>query len=137
MQTHIRNNFVYILAYEAENKPTRRKTSSSWCISKFNSNEELQEENLTNKTKGENKNECECFIMGSKHRETNESTRRDAECFYCFEVFQTYDETRSTSFLYGFSNETIGNMQWHVFLNKTIQTKQNNYTVLECLWSKK
>ena len=36
-------------------------------------------------------------------------TRPQAECFYCFEVFGTPDETRSTSFWYGFSNETIGN----------------------------
>ena len=51
----------------------------------------------------------ECFIRGSKHRESNESTRQQAECFYCFEVFGTPDETRSTSFWCGFSNETIGN----------------------------
>ena len=44
------------------------------------------------------KNECECFIRGSKHRESNESTRPQAECFYCFEVFGAPDETRSTSF---------------------------------------
>ena len=37
------------------------------------------------------KNECECFIRGSKHRETDESTRPQAECFYCFEVFGTPD----------------------------------------------
>ena len=29
-----------------------------------------------------------------------------AECFYCFEVFGIYDETRSTSFWYGFSKNT-------------------------------
>ena len=33
-------------------------------------------------------NECECFIIGSRHRET--------KC--CFEVFGTCDETRSTRF---------------------------------------
>ena len=43
-------------------------------------------------------NESECFIGVSKHRETNESTRPQAECFYCFEVFGYPDETRSTSF---------------------------------------
>ena len=36
------------------------------------------------------KNECECFIWGSKHRESNESTR--------LQVFGTPDETQSTSF---------------------------------------
>ena len=35
------------------------------------------------------KNECERFIRGSKHRETDESTRPAASCFYCFEVFGT------------------------------------------------
>ena len=45
--------------------------------------------------------------MGSKHRETDESTKRQAEGFHCFEVFETPDETRSTSFLNDFSNETI------------------------------
>ena len=34
------------------------------------------------------KNECECFMRGSKHRETDESTRPKAECFYCLEVFR-------------------------------------------------
>ena len=51
------------------------------------------------------KNECECFIRGSKHRETDESTRPQAECFYCFSVFGTPDETRSISFWYSFLNE--------------------------------
>ena len=46
------------------------------------------------------KNECECFIRGSKHRETDESTRPQA--FNCFEVFGTHDETRSTSFCFSF-----------------------------------
>ena len=36
------------------------------------------------------------FIRGSKHRETDESTR--AECFNCFEVFGNPDEARSASF---------------------------------------
>ena len=31
----------------------------------------------------------ECFIRGSKHRETYETVRLQAECFYCFEVFGT------------------------------------------------
>ena len=48
-------------------------------------------------------NESECFIGVSKHRETNESTRPQAECFYCFEVFGYPDETRSTSFGNNFS----------------------------------
>ena len=56
------------------------------------------------------KNECEGFIMGSKHRrETDESTRLQARCFYCFKVFGTLDEARSTSFWDDFSNETIKN----------------------------
>ena len=55
------------------------------------------------------KTRASCFIRGSKHRESNESTRPQAECFYCFDLFGTPDETRSTSFWYGFSNETIGN----------------------------
>ena len=38
--------------------------------------------------------ECEGFIRVPKHRETDET----AECFYCFEVFEAPDETRSTSF---------------------------------------
>ena len=38
------------------------------------------------------------FHQGSKHRETDESSRPQAECFYSFEVFGTPDETRSTSF---------------------------------------
>ena len=37
----------------------------------------------------------------------NESTRPKAWCFYRFEVFEIYDATRSTSFWYGFSNNTI------------------------------
>ena len=37
------------------------------------------------------KNECECFNRGSKHRETDESTRPQASCFYCFEMFGTPD----------------------------------------------
>ena len=48
-------------------------------------------------------NESECFIGVSKHRETNESTRPQAEYFYCFEVFGYPDETRSTSFGNNFS----------------------------------
>ena len=44
------------------------------------------------------KNECEGFIRGSKHLERGESSRSYAECFYCFQVFGTLDETRSTSF---------------------------------------
>ena len=51
------------------------------------------------------KNECECFISGSKHRKTDESTRPQAECFYCCEVLGTPDERRSTSFWYSFLNE--------------------------------
>ena len=38
------------------------------------------------------------FIRTSRHRETDESTRLQAECFYCFEVSGTPDETQSTSF---------------------------------------
>ena len=38
------------------------------------------------------------FIRASRHRETDESTRLQAECFYCFEVSGTPDETQSTSF---------------------------------------
>ena len=45
------------------------------------------------------------FIRDSKHRETDESTRPQAECFYCFQVFGTSEETRSTSFWYSFLNE--------------------------------
>ena len=41
----------------------------------------------------------------SRHRETDESTRLQAECFYCFEVSGTPDETRSTSFWHDLSNE--------------------------------
>ena len=37
------------------------------------------------------------FIRASRHRETDESTLQ-AECFYCFEVSGTPDETQSTSF---------------------------------------
>ena len=48
-------------------------------------------------------NESKCFIGVSKHRETNESTRLQAECFYCFEVFGYPDKTRSTSFGNNFS----------------------------------
>ena len=33
-----------------------------------------------------------------KHREKDESTTPKAESFYCFEVFGTPDEKRSTSF---------------------------------------
>ena len=51
------------------------------------------------------KTRASCFIRGSKHRETDKSTRPQAECFYCFEVFGTPDETRSTSFWYSFLNE--------------------------------
>ena len=36
--------------------------------------------------------------MGSKHQEKDESTRPQAECFYCLEVFGTHDETQSTGF---------------------------------------
>ena len=43
-------------------------------------------------------NECECFIGVSKHEKTDESTRPQAECFYCFRVFGNPDETRCTSF---------------------------------------
>ena len=49
------------------------------------------------------------FIRGSKHREKDESTMQKASCLYCFEVLGTPDENRSTSFLAGFSNATIGN----------------------------
>ena len=35
--------------------------------------------------------------------------RRPSALIYCFEVFGTPDETQSTSFWYGFWNETIGN----------------------------
>ena len=43
-------------------------------------------------------NECEPFISGSRHRATDESTRPQAECFYCFKVSGTPDETLSMSF---------------------------------------
>ena len=36
--------------------------------------------------------------LSSKHLEKYESTTPKAECFYCFEVFGTPDEIRSTSF---------------------------------------
>ena len=39
-------------------------------------------------------------------RETDENTRPMAECFYCFEVFGTSDETWSTSCWYNFSKES-------------------------------
>ena len=42
--------------------------------------------------------ECECFIRGSRHRETDESMRPQADCFHCFKVSETPDETQSTSF---------------------------------------
>ena len=40
----------------------------------------------------------ECFIRVSKHEKTDESTRPQAECFYCFRVFGNPDETRCISF---------------------------------------
>ena len=43
---------------------------------------------------------CNPIVSG-----TDESTRPAASCFYCFEVFGTPDETRSTSFWYSFLNE--------------------------------
>ena len=46
------------------------------------------------------------FIVSVPNTEKHdESTRPQAECFYCFEVFGTADETRSTSFWYSFLNE--------------------------------
>ena len=60
---------------------------------------------VTTHKRSSHKNECESFIRGSKHRETDESTRPQASCFYCFEVFGSPDETRSTSFWYSFLNE--------------------------------
>ena len=47
--------------------------------------------------------ESESFIGVSKHRETNESTRPQAKCFYCFAVFAYSDKTRSMSFGNNFS----------------------------------
>ena len=44
------------------------------------------------------KTRTSCFIRGSKHQETDESTRPQAEYFYCLKVFETPDKTRSTSF---------------------------------------
>ena len=44
------------------------------------------------------KTRASVFIRGAKHRETDESTTAKAECFYCFEVFGSPDENRSTSF---------------------------------------
>lgn len=41
-----------------------------------------------------------------KAEKLNESTRLKAEWFYCFQVFGTYDETRSRSFRYSSSNST-------------------------------
>ena len=35
------------------------------------------------------KNECECFIGVSNNEKTDESTRPQTECFYCFRVFET------------------------------------------------
>ena len=32
------------------------------------------------------KTRASCFIRGSRHRETDESTRPQAECFYCFKL---------------------------------------------------
>ena len=40
-------------------------------------------------------NKSEYFLGVSKHRETNESTRPYAECFYYWEVFGYPDETRA------------------------------------------
>ena len=37
-----------------------------------------------------------CLEPVMKHLETDESTGAQAECCYCFEVFGTRDETRST-----------------------------------------
>ena len=38
------------------------------------------------------------FIKGSKHQGRDESTPPSVSCFYCFKVFGTLDEKRSTSF---------------------------------------
>ena len=46
----------------------------------------------------DHKRECEVFVRGSKHRETDESTTPKPECFYRFEVFGTPNENQSTSF---------------------------------------
>ena len=44
------------------------------------------------------KSECEGFTRVSKHEKTDGSTRPQAECFYCFRVFENPDETRMHNF---------------------------------------
>ena len=44
------------------------------------------------------KTRASCFIRGFKHLETDESTRPQAECFYCFTVFGSPDETLALVF---------------------------------------
>ena len=51
--------------------------------------------------------------MSKRHRETDESTRSEAEGFYCFEVSGTPDETRSTSF--GMTSQTSVRIKWNYF----------------------
>ena len=45
------------------------------------------------------KNKCGGFIRVSKHEKTDESTKSQTECFYCFRLFGNPDETRCTSFM--------------------------------------
>ena len=44
------------------------------------------------------KNKCGGFIRVSKYEKTDESTKPQTECFYCFRLFGNPDETRCTSF---------------------------------------
>ena len=41
---------------------------------------------------------CEGFIRVSKHEETKGSTRLQAKCFHCFQVFGNSDETLTLVF---------------------------------------
>ena len=69
----------------------------------------------------------------SKHRETEENTRPQAECFYCFEAFGTPDETRSTSFWYDRSRLQIQSNK-ACKINILVNIVNSSYKSLSVFW---
>ena len=62
------------------------------------------------------------FHQGLQTPRTAESTTPKGECFYCLEVFWAPDETRRTSFLYGFSITHNNTMQYIKYIVCIIST---------------
>ena len=75
------------------------------------------------------KNECECFIKVFKHEKTDESTRPQAKCFYCFRVFGNPNETWCTCFLNSFSIAPQELKKMEIFANFSHVVSQSHVVI--------